>query len=82
MQLEVVLCLEGLLADLTLEPPSNAVGGEVASEVPFTRENLTGTRKTDQMLRRGLKMSHGKKTKALKLSLYLACVHISVSGTF
>lgn len=60
VQLEVVLCLEGLLADLTLEPPSNAVSGEVASEVPFTRENLTGTRKTDQMLHRGLKMSHGK----------------------
>lgn len=40
MQFEVVLCFEGLLADLTLEPPSNAMSGEVASEVPFTRENL------------------------------------------
>lgn len=55
MQLEVVLCLKGLLADLTLEPPSDAVSGEVASEVPFTRENLTGRRK-----RESLKMSHEK----------------------
>lgn len=40
VQFEVVLCLEGLLADLTLEPPPDAVSGEVASEVPLTRENL------------------------------------------
>lgn len=40
VQFEVVLCLEGLLADLTLEPPPDAVSGEVAPEVPLTRENL------------------------------------------
>lgn len=40
MQFEVVLGLEGFLADLTLESPSNAVSGEVASEVPFTWKNL------------------------------------------
>lgn len=40
VQFEVVLCLEGLLADLTLEPPPDAVSGEVASEVSLTRENL------------------------------------------
>lgn len=40
MQFEVVLRLEGLLADLTLEPSSNAVSGQMASEVPLTGENL------------------------------------------
>lgn len=48
MQFEVVLCLEGFLADLTLEPPPDAVSGEVASEVPFTREHLEANEKTDQ----------------------------------
>lgn len=40
MQFEVVLRLKGLLADLTLEPSSNAVSGQMASEVSLTRENL------------------------------------------
>lgn len=53
VQFEVVLCLEGLLADLTLEPPSDAVSGEVPSEVPFTRENLMARKRTDQTLQRG-----------------------------
>lgn len=51
MQFEVVLCLEGLLADLTLEPPSNAVSGEVASEVSLRREDLMAGKRTDQTLR-------------------------------
>lgn len=41
MQFEVVLRLEGLLADLTLEPSSDAVSGEVASEVSLTWEDLS-----------------------------------------
>lgn len=40
MQFEVVLRLEGLLADLTLEPPADTVSRKVASEVSFTWENL------------------------------------------
>lgn len=51
MQLEVVLGLEGLLADLTLEPPSNAVSGEVASEVSLARENLMAGKRTDRVLK-------------------------------
>lgn len=42
MQFEVVLCLKGLLADLTLEPSSNAVSGKVTPEVSLTRKNLPG----------------------------------------
>lgn len=57
MQFEVVLCLEGLLADLTLEPPADAVSGEVAPEIPFARENLTAGEITDETpRRRGLKI--------------------------
>lgn len=40
MQLEVVLLLEGLLADLTLEAAADAVRGEVAPEVSLALENL------------------------------------------
>lgn len=40
MQFEVVLCLERLLADLTLESSSHAMSGQVASEVPLTWEDL------------------------------------------
>lgn len=47
VQFEVVLLLEGLLADLTLEPPADAVSGEVASEVSLTRENLVDGKRTD-----------------------------------
>lgn len=47
VQFEVVLLLEGLLADLTLEPPADAVRGEVAPEVSLTRENLADTKRTD-----------------------------------
>lgn len=45
VQFEVVLRLEGFLADLTLEPPADAVRGQVASEVPLARENLTAGNK-------------------------------------
>lgn len=48
VQFEVVLCLEGLLADLTFKPPSNTMSGEVAPEIPFTRENLMARKRTDQ----------------------------------
>lgn len=40
MQLEVVLLLEGLLADRTLEAAADAVRGEVAPEVSLALENL------------------------------------------
>lgn len=40
MQLEVVLLLEGLLADQTLEAAADAVRGEVAPEVSLALENL------------------------------------------
>lgn len=52
VQLEVVLLLEGLLADLTLEPPADAVSGEVASEVSLTRENLADRTRTDGVFKR------------------------------
>lgn len=58
MQFEVVLGLEGFLADLTLEPPSHAVSGEVASKVPLARENLAASGRTGQALRGGLAMPH------------------------
>lgn len=51
MQFEVVLSLESLFADLTLEPPSNSVSGEVASEVSLTWKNLMVGKKTDQCLK-------------------------------
>lgn len=52
VQFEVVLLLEGLLADLTLEPPADAVSGEVASEVSLTRENLVDRKRTDGVFKR------------------------------
>lgn len=49
MQLEVVLLLEGLLADLTLKAAADAVRGEVAPEVSLALENLAdGERETLQ----------------------------------
>lgn len=49
VQLEVVLLLEGLLADLTLEAAADAVRGEVAPEVSLALENLVdGGRETLQ----------------------------------
>lgn len=49
MQLEVVLLLEGLLADLALEAAADAVRGEVAPEVSLALENLVeGERETLQ----------------------------------
>lgn len=50
VQFEVVLRLKGLLADLTLEPAANAVSGEVASEVSFTREDLIVAKGVSQTL--------------------------------
>ena len=49
VEFEVVLRLEGLFTDLTLEPAASAVSGEVASEVPFTRKHLTATERADQI---------------------------------
>lgn len=40
VQFEVVLCLEGLLADLTLESSSSAMSGQMAPEVSLTWEDL------------------------------------------
>lgn len=51
MQFEVVLRLEGLLADLTLEPPPDAVSGEVTSEVPLARKNLMTRKRAGQASR-------------------------------
>lgn len=46
-----MLGLESLFADLTLEPPSNSVSGEVASEVSLTWKNLMVGKKTAQWLK-------------------------------
>lgn len=40
VQFEVVLPPEELLAYLTLEPATTAVGGQVTPQVPFTRKHL------------------------------------------
>lgn len=47
VQFEVVFSLERLLADLALEPPANAVSGEVASEVSLAWKNLLVRKKRD-----------------------------------
>lgn len=47
VQFEVVFSLERLLADLALEPPTNAMSGEVASKVSLAWKNLLIRKKTD-----------------------------------
>lgn len=66
MQFEVVLCLKGLLADLTLEPPSDAVSGKVASEVSLAGEHLIDKKRTNQTLNKVLKCDI-KKTPLLNI---------------
>lgn len=58
VQLEVVLLLEGLLADLTLEAPADAVRGEVPPEVSLALENLAdGERETSESQAAGAPVS-------------------------
>lgn len=44
VQFEVVFSLKTLLADLTLEPATNAVSGEVAPEISLAWKNLISER--------------------------------------
>ena len=41
VQFEVVLGFEELFTYLTFEPPSDTMCGQVSSEIPLTRKNLT-----------------------------------------
>lgn len=45
VQFKVVFSLETLLADLALEPPTNAMSGEVTSKVSLTWKNLLERKK-------------------------------------
>lgn len=45
VQFQVVFSLKTLLADLTLEPATNAMRGEVASEISLAWKNLILERK-------------------------------------